>query len=358
MRKTPLYDEHVELGAQMVDFHGWLMPIQYSSLTEEHHAVRNEVGMFDVSHMGEIRVKGQDAKAYVKHVFTNNIDSLHDNQVIYGFLLNQEGGVVDDLLIYKYSEDDYLLVVNGSNIEKDYEWLKKQVGEFQVEVINESDEVAEIALQGPKAEEVLQSLTTSPLSEITFFTFKEDIDIDGEKYMVSRTGYTGEDGFEIYGRAETIVKLWKTFLEKGVTPAGLGCRDTLRFEAALPLYGNELDDKHTPVESGFGFFVDKEGEFIGSEVVKKQRAEGLPTKIVGLEIVDKGVVRQGYPVFNEDQKQVGEITTGYSSPTLGKVIANARIDGEYADEKTFLVGVRKRFLKANVIPKRFLGKKK
>lgn len=358
MRKTPLYDEHVALGAQMVDFHGWLMPIKYTSLTDEHHAVRNEVGMFDVSHMGEVRVKGADATAYVKHVFTNNIDSLNEGGVIYGFLLNEEGGVIDDLLIYKVNNEEYLFVVNASNVDKDFEWLKKQGEEFDVVVENESDDFAEIALQGPKAEEVLQTLTDTDLKNITFFTFKDDVEIDGEKYLVSRTGYTGEDGFEIYGQDKAIVKIWKTLIEKGVTPAGLGCRDTLRFEAALPLYGNELDDQHTPVESGFGFFVDKEGEFIGSDVVKKQRGEGVPTKIIGLELVDKGVIRQGYPVFNEDQKQVGEITTGYSSPTLGKVIANARIDSEYGDQKTFLVGMRKKFLKANVIPKRFLGKKK
>lgn len=360
MKKTPLYQNHVDMGAEMVDFHGWIMPIRYSSLVEEHQAVRNQAGVFDVSHMGEIRVRGKDAADFVNHVFTNQVDKLEVLQIAYGFFLNHRGGVVDDLLTYRFADQEFLFVVNASNLDKDLAWLKEQKGDFDVEIIDESPETAEIAIQGPQAQSILQRYTEYDLDQIKFFRLVPEIDIQGMPFMISRTGYTGEDGFEIYGSGEHIQKLWVTLFadEKELSPAGLGCRDTLRFEANLPLYGNELDDDTTPIEAGLGFFVSKEGNYIGSDVIREQREKGVARKQVGLEILGRGIARQGYPVLNEAGEEIGVVSTGYASPTLGKTIANAFVKPEYAKlGQKLQVGIRKKVVEAEVISKKYLQKK-
>lgn len=361
MKKTPLYQDHVDLGAEMVDFAGWLMPIRYTGLVQEHEAVRNQAGLFDVSHMGEIRIKGPQATEYVQHVFTNDVAGLEDGQIVYGFLLNPEGGVIEDLLTFKVNQNEYFMVVNAANHDVDMEWLLAQVGDFDVELIDQMDDYGVLALQGPKAQEILQKLVETDLDDVKLFRFKEDLQVAGVPAMVSRTGYTGEDGFEIFVKPEDTSKVWNEILKAGegvVEPAGLGCRDTLRFEAGLPLYGNELAADRTPLESGFGFFVSKEGNFIGSDVIKAERENGSKRKIVAVEVLDRGIARSGYPVYSLDGEEIGLITTGYKSPTVGKTIANALVQAEFAKlGEELLIGVRNKKLKAVQISKRFLAKK-
>lgn len=361
MKKTPLYQDHVDLGAEMVDFAGWNMPIRYRGLVQEHEAVRNQAGLFDVSHMGEVRIKGPQATEYVQHVFTNDVAGLEDKQIVYGFLLNPEGGVIEDLLTFKVNDNEYFMVVNAANHDVDMEWLRSQIGDFDVEVIDQMDDYGVLALQGPKAQEVLQKLVEVDLDEIKLFRFNDDLTVAGVAAMVSRTGYTGEDGFEIFVKPEDTSKVWNEILRVGegiVEPAGLGARDTLRFEAGLPLYGNELAADRTPIESGFGFFVSKDGDFIGSDVIKAERDNGSNRKIVALEVLDRGIARSGYPVYNLNGEEIGLITTGYKSPTVGKTIANALIQSEYAKlGEELLIGVRNKKLKAVQISKRFLAKK-
>lgn len=362
-KKTPLYDEHVKLGGNVVDYAGWYLPVEYEGLVPEHEAVRNAVGLFDVSHMGEITVKGKDAIKFVNYLMTNDISTLVDNQIIYTLMCHPTGGVVDDLLVYRYDEEFLYLVVNASNTDKDYKWITEHKGDFDVEIENISDSVGEIAIQGPLAEKVLQKLTDYDLSQIKFFFLKRDVNIAGVSCMVSRTGYTGEDGFEVYCDNEGIVTVWNAILEAGkedgIKPTGLGCRDTLRFEASLPLYGHEFDDEITPLEGGFKYFVklDKESDFIGKEVLNKQWSEGLKRKLVGFELIDRGIAREGYEIFKDGEK-IGHVTTGYKSPTLGKIIGNALIDTRYTELDTEIdIKIRNKFAKAKVISKKFLKRK-
>lgn len=362
-KRTPLYEKHVALGGNVVDYAGWELPVQYEGLKPEHFAVREDAGLFDVSHMGEITVKGKDALKYVDYLMTNDISSIEDNQVIYTFMCNEKGGCVDDLLVYRKAEDDMYLVVNAANTDKDYDWIVSHKEGFDVELENISSKTGQIAFQGPKAQKVLQTLTDVDLESIGFFRFKEDVEIAGHKFLISRTGYTGEDGFEIYGDPESIVALWDAILEagkeEGVKPCGLGCRDTLRFEASLPLYGNEMDDEISPLEASLGFFVklNKESDFIGKEPLKAQKEGGLKRKNIGLELKGKGIPRHGYKV-QKDGKEIGFITTGYLSPTLDKCIANALIDIEEAviDNEVEVI-IRNKPVKAVLISKRFLPKK-
>ncbi|MDX9916397.1 MAG: glycine cleavage system aminomethyltransferase GcvT [Gudongella sp.] len=363
-KKTPLYDKHVELGGNVVDYAGWFLPVEYKGLVPEHHAVRNAVGMFDVSHMGEITVKGKDALAFVNYLVANDISTLVDKQILYTHFCNPEGGVVDDLLVYRFGEDDFYLVVNASNTAKDMDWITKHKGSFDVEVENISDTVGEVAVQGPLAEKVVQKLTDFDLSQIKFFFLERNVKIAGVDCMVSRTGYTGEDGFEIYTDNEGILKVWDAVMEagaeEGIMPCGLGCRDTLRFEASLPLYGHEFDDTITPLEAGFKFFVKlkKESDFIGKEALNKQWTEGLERKLAGFELVDRGIAREGYEVYKDGEK-IGHVTTGYMSPSVGKVIGNALIKTEFTELGTEIdIKIRNKFAKAKVISKKFLDMKK
>jgi aminomethyltransferase len=352
--RTPLFDVYADFGAKTIDFGGWDLPVQFSSIKEEHEAVRTAAGLFDVSHMGEIDVIGEEALTYLQKMMTNDISKIKDGGAQYTAMCYEDGGTVDDLLVYRKSATHFLLVVNAANIEKDFNWLQSHVSE-NVTVTNISNDVAQLALQGPKAEVILQKLTDYDLSSIRFFKFAEDVEVAGIKALVSRTGYTGEDGFEIYCQNEDAPQLWKSILEvgkdEGALPIGLGARDTLRFEANLALYGQELSPTITPLEAGIGFAVkvDKEVPFIGQEVLKKQKEEGTPRKIIGLEMIDKGIPRTGYEVFVNDEK-IGEVTTGTQSPTLGKNIGLAIIDREYAQlDNVVEVQVRKRRLKAKIV---------
>lgn len=356
LKKTCLYDSHVALGAKMSPFAGFMMPIQYSSITEEHNAVRHAVGMFDVSHMGEIFVSGPDAEKFVNHIFTNEIRGFEPGKVLYGMMLHPDGGVVDDLLVYReFEPDHFLLVVNAANIDKDYEWILSQTEGYDVKVVNDSDNWGQIAVQGPGAEKVVtEVLGLAEAAELAFYTYYE-AQWNGHRMVVSRTGYTGEDGFELYTTCEDIKEIWKKLLDNGVVPCGLGCRDTLRFEAGLPLYGDELSDTITPIEAGLGMFckLDKE-EFIGKDVVAKQKAEGTERKLVGIELEDKAIPRATYPVETEDGTQVGVVTTGYHSISLEKSICFAMVQTAYSKLDTPLwIRIRKKVFPGKVVKKRF-----
>ncbi|WFA07613.1 glycine cleavage system aminomethyltransferase GcvT [Tissierella sp. Yu-01] len=362
-KKTPLYDKHVELGGNVVEYAGWALPVQYEGLIPEHEAVRNAVGLFDVSHMGEIIIKGKDALAFVDYLMTNDITTIVDNQVIYTLMCYPHGGVVDDLLVYRFNNEYFYLVVNASNVDKDYEWIINHKGEFDVEVENISPTVGEVAIQGPLAEKTLQKLTDTDLSKIGFFYLQRDVVIDGVNCMISRTGYTGEDGFEVYTDNEGIVKVWSSILEAGaefgIKPCGLGCRDTLRFEASLPLYGHEMSEEVNPLEGGFKYFVklEKKSDFIGKDELTKQWNEGLKRKVAGFELIERGIPREGYEIYKDGEK-IGYVTTGYMSPTLKKSIGNALIKTEYTALGTEIdIMIRKKLVKAKVISKKFLKNK-
>lgn len=356
--KTCLCADHQALGAQMNEFAGYLMPIQYSDITAEHNAVRKAVGMFDVSHMGEIFVSGPDAESFVSHIFTNDIIGIAPGKVLYGMMLHPCGGVVDDLLVYKSvnpSLYDYLLVVNASNIAKDYAWLLECAQGYDVKVINASDEYGQIAVQGPLAEKtVVEVLAMEAAPALEFYTYCETL-YQGKRVILSRTGYTGEDGFEIYADTQTIVSIWRTLIEAGVTPCGLGCRDTLRFEAGLPLYGHELSDEITPLEAGLGMFVKlNKPEFVGKDALAKQKEEGVSRKLVGIELLDRAIPRGGYSVETADGTVIGTVTTGYRSISLDRSVCVAMVPKEYSALETELfVRIRKKVFPGKVCKKRF-----
>lgn len=358
-RKTPLYDEHLKLGGKIVDFAGWALPVQYEGLIAEHEAVRTKAGIFDVSHMGEVIVKGEDALAYLQYLLTNDISKLKDNRIMYTFMCYPDGGVVDDFLVYKYSDEEYLLVLNAANTEKDFKWMIDNKKDFNIIIENKSDNVGEVAIQGPNSEKIVQKLTDTDLSEIKPFSFQRDVEIAGVNTMISRNGYTGEDGFEIYTDKDDIVTVWRKLLEvgeeDGLVPAGLGARDTLRFEAGLPLYGNEISKDITPLEGSQGFFVklDKEEDFIGKDALKKQKEEGLKRKVVGFELKGRGIPREGYEV-QKDGKKIGHVTTGYRTPTLKKSIGMALIDIDETEMgNTVDIIIRNRPVEAEIISKNF-----
>lgn len=356
LKKTCLHGEHVALGAKMSPFAGYDMPIQYKGIIDEHNAVRENVGVFDVSHMGEVFISGPDAQRFVNHIFTNDVSGLKDGGILYGMMLYPDGGTVDDLLVYKeFAPQKYLLVVNASNIDKDYEWMKAQSDGFDVKIDNQSDKWGQLAVQGPKAEEtVVGTLGMPEAAGLGFYEFC-DICKDGKRVILSRTGYTGEDGFEIYSSPEQTLEFWNKLIAAGVQPCGLGCRDTLRFEAGLPLYGDELSPEISPVMAGMGMFckMDKE-EFIGKEALLRQKTEGMAKKLVGIELHDKAIPRAGYPVETEDGTVVGVVTTGYHSISLGKSICFALVDTACSTLGTTLyVAIRKRRFEGTVVKKRF-----
>ncbi len=356
LKFTCLHDRHVALGAKMSPFAGYDMPIQYSGIADEHIAVRTKVGMFDVSHMGEIFVSGPDAEKFVNHIFTNDIRGFNPGKVLYGMMLYPDGGVVDDLLVYReFEPDHFLLVVNAANIDKDREWILEQAEGYSVDVDDMSEAWGQIALQGPEAEKVMgEVLDLGKAKELGFYEYMES-EWGGLRMIVSRTGYTGEDGFELYASPEATCDLWDRLLKAGVKPCGLGCRDTLRFEAGLPLYGDELSADITPVMAGLSMFckLDKD-EFIGKDVIVKQKAEGVERKLVGIEIQDKAIPRAGYPVETEDGTEVGVVTTGYHSISLDKSICFALVDSRYAALGTPLcVRIRKKVFPGITVKKRF-----
>jgi aminomethyltransferase len=356
-KKTILYDKHLNLGAKIEPFAGYLMPILYNSIKEEHQAVRNRVGMFDVSHMGEIVVSGKDAYKFVEYIFTNNISEMIQGEVMYGMMLYENGCVVDDLLVYKVNEEEYFFVVNASNKEKDYQWIVEQTEGFDVLIENVSDDFQEIAIQGPKAQRTIKEVLNIDLSELKFFNFG-NYEYKNHQLMISRTGYTGEDGFEIYAYDEAISMIWDLFYDFGVMPCGLGARDTLRFEAALPLYGHEISDQITPLEAGLKFFVklDSELDFLGKKALLVQE-NNLNRRVVGIELTEKSIPREGYAVFHKDQ-EIGYITTGYLSISINKPIALAMLNRPYTKKGVeVFVQIRNKMIPGVVRDKKFLEKK-
>ncbi|WP_078577024.1 glycine cleavage system aminomethyltransferase GcvT [Salipaludibacillus agaradhaerens] len=352
-KRTPLFTTY-EKKAKVINFGGWELPVQFSSIQEEHAAVREKAGLFDVSHMGEIEIKGPGTLNFLQHILTNDVEKLKVGSCQYTAMCYENGGTVDDLVLYKKSDEDVLLVVNAANIEKDVNWLKQHVF-GDVQIFNASDQYAQLAIQGPKAEEITQQLTNEPLNQITFFKFRDQVELAGKSVLISRTGYTGEDGFEIYCRPEDAVLLWERLIESGtafgILPCGLGARDTLRFEAKLALYGQELSETISPIEAGIGFAVktEKETNFIGKDVLKRQKEQGVTRKLVGLEMIEKGIPRSQYEVYKNDEK-IGFVTTGTQSPTLKKNIGLALIDATYKDLDTEVeVQIRKRRAKAKIV---------
>lgn len=354
--KTNLYHKHLALNAKMVDFAGYLMPIEYRGLKNEHLAVRERVGMFDVSHMGTLKVKGTDAVTFLEQVFTNNVGELPVGQTRYGFFCTEDGGVVDDLLIYRLATNDFMLVVNAAKKEKDLLWLKKHKESFDVTLIDQSGDLDILALQGPLSASILESILNVSFANLASGHLIS-LKYDDEDILVSRTGYTGEDGFEIYASAQVIINLWDKFLVADVEPCGLGCRDTLRFEAGMPLYGHELSATISPLEAGLGFAVKLTKEFIGKNALLAQKTTGLTKKVVGLELLERGIPREGYELFKEDTK-VGVITTGYLSPSTGKPLAFALVDIPYTEIGSEVdVLIRGRRTKAVVRDKQFYRKR-
>ena len=355
-KRTCLYDKHIALGAKMVPFGGFEMPIQYTDIVDEHNAVRKTCGVFDVSHMGEVLVSGAEAEKFVQYIFTNDIAGAPIGKIYYGMMLHENGGTVDDLLVYKMADDKFFLVINAANIDKDYAWIEAQAKTFNVETVNQSDIYGQVAVQGPDSEKVVAKCLGLTCEELAFYTFKT-IENEGETLIVSRTGYTGEDGFEIYGSHAYIQNAWDKLIAYGVKPCALGCRDTLRFEVGLPLYGDELTDEITPLEAGLGMFVklDKEN-FIGKEALAKQKAEGLTRKIVGIELAGRAIPRHGYDVVVED-KVVGTVTTGYNSISTGKSVCMAMVDIEYTKLDTPVqIRIHKKLQDGVVCKKRFYEK--
>lgn len=347
LKTTPLHTKHLALNARMLPFGGFDMPIEYQGITTEHEAVRTHVGMFDVSHMGEVLVKGPNALQYLERLCTNEMTSLEVGQIRYSFLCYENGTVVDDILVYRFNEDLYCLVVNASNIEKDVEWLNAHLIDG-VELENVSEKTAEIALQGPTAEAVLQPLTDVDLSTLGFFRFIW-ADVAGCHTLISRTGYTGEDGFELYTDNDSILILWDRLLHAGVAPIGLGARDTLRFEASLPLYGHEISDSITPVEAGFSRFITFEKDFIGKASLQQEKKR----KLIGLDIIDRGIARAEYLVYQND-KVIGFITTGYKIKE--KTYALALVNADIPLGVDVTVEVRGKHLRAVTRNKKFMVK--
>ena len=356
-KRTCLYDKHVALGALISPFGGYDMPIQYSSIIDEHQAVRNHCGVFDVSHMGEVRITGPDAERYVNHIFTNDITGAADGKIFYGMMCYENGGTVDDLLVYRMGENDFFLVINAANIDKDVEWMRGHLEGFDVKFDHCSDYYGQIAVQGPESEAVMEEVLQLKCSELTFYTTKT-IEVDGETIIVSRTGYTGEDGFEIYGSHDFIRRQWDKLIDSGrCKPCGLGCRDTLRFEVGLPLYGDELSAEISPVMAGLSMFckLDKP-EFIGKDALVQQKTEGVARRVIGIELEGKAIPRHGYPVL-QDGKQVGEVTTGYNSISTGKSVCMALVDTAASKLGTTLeVQIRKKTFPGIVVKKKFYDK--
>jgi len=359
MKKTPLNAVEHEIGGKMIDFGGWELPVQFTGIIEEHNAVRTSAGLFDVSHMGEILIKGPDALSVLQRTTCNDVSKLEDGRAQYNGLLYPTAGFVDDILIYRMASNDYFVVVNAANSDKDYEWLLESAKGKDVEVTNASADYAQLALRGPNAEKILQSLTNVDLSSMKYYRFARG-KVDGTEAIVSRTGYTGEDGFEIYVAPSEGPRIFKKLLEtKQVTPCGLGARDTLRLEAKMALYGNDIDHSTTPLEADLGWIVKLEkGEFMGRDVLERERAEGPRRRLVGFEMVDRGIARHGYPIV-DGKEEIGVVTSGTHSPTLKKPIGLAYLPlGKSAPNTEFNILIRGKETRARVVPTPFYKRAK
>ncbi|MGM0420020.1 MAG: glycine cleavage system aminomethyltransferase GcvT [Bacillota bacterium] len=356
MQKTALNRLHHELGAKMIDFGGWEMPVEYSGIIEEHKAVRTNCGIFDVSHMGEIEITGPGAAAYANKLVTNQVE-VTNGKVVYTPMCHEDGGIVDDLLVYRESEDAYLFVVNASNKDKDLTWIQQNAPE-NVEVKDLSQKFALIALQGPKAEVVLQQLTQENLAEIKTFTFIRG-EVKDREMIISRTGYTGEDGFELYLSPEYAEEIWQTIAETGevygLAYAGLGCRNTLRLEKALCLYGNDITEATNPLEAGLAWTVKfNKDEFIGKEALLEQKEQGISRKLVGFKLLGRGIARHGY-VIEKNNEEIGFVTSGSFSPTLKENIGMGYVSLEYIEPGTTIdIKIRNREVEAEVVKLPFI----
>ncbi|HTI13107.1 MAG TPA: glycine cleavage system aminomethyltransferase GcvT [Dictyobacter sp.] len=354
LRRTPLYEQHLALGARLVEFGGWDMPVQYSGILAEHEAVRTRAGLFDVSHMGEFKVEGADALAFLQYLVPNDVSRLAVHQALYTQLCQPDGTVIDDLLIYRLADEHYMLVVNAANIANDLSWVQSQASHFQhVSVADQSDTTALIALQGPLAQQILQPFTDIDLAGMRYYHFAVG-EVNGVNCIISRTGYTGEDGFELYCAPVDVVPLWKNLLSAGtplgLLPAGLGARDTLRLEAGYCLYGHELDERTNPLEAGLAWTVKlKKGEFIGREALLRVKEQGLLRSLVGIELLDRGVPRSGYAIYSQDQC-IGSLTSGAPGPTVHKNIGMGYVDAAHATVGTQVqIDIRGRRLAAQIV---------
>lgn len=354
LKRTPIFPLYADYeGARCIDFGGWELPVQFAGIQKEHEAVRNQAGLFDVSHMGEFNVAGPMAETFLQRMTTNDVSKLADGQAQYTLMCYPDGGVVDDLLVYRLAPGSYMLVVNASNIDKDFSWLKEHLIDG-VTLKDVSNETALLALQGPRAAEIMAQAAGAEVAALPPFHFSGNVKVCGMDALVSRTGYTGEDGFEIYVGAGQAPQVWKGLMSAGeplgLVPAGLGARDTLRFEARLPLYGQELSPSISPLEAGVGMFVKlAKGDFIGRGALQKQKDSGVPRKLIGIEMVDRGIPRTHYPVY-AGERLIGEVTTGTQSPTLKRSLGLALIDSEFAAQGTEVqVEIRGKRLKAAVV---------
>ena len=362
MAKTFLYDNHVKLGAKMVDFAGWDMPVQYTSIIEEHNNVRNNAGLFDVSHMGEIFVYGKDAVAYLQTLVPQDIEKIVDKKAKYCQFTNENGGIIDDLFIYKLKENNYLLVVNASRSDVDYAWMKEHSASFNVVVENLSNSLSMVALQGPKASDILEKVGLAKENQPrTMFIAQEEL-IGVETY-VSRTGYTGEDGFEIIIANDKVSELWDTILEKGkefgILPIGLGARDTLRLESAMSLYGHELNETTTPIEATIAWSIDKDktADYLGKDVIQKQLAEGVERKLIAFKMIDRGIARHEYPICLNGE-EIGYVTSGCVAPFLGENIGlgYVKTDKNLKIDDTIQIMIRNKLYNAVITSKNFIQK--
>lgn len=358
MKTTALTHIHENLGARMVPFAGYNMPLQYSGLTEEHLAVRNSVGVFDVSHMGEFIIKGKGALDLIQKISTNDASKLSPGKVQYSCMPNGKGGIVDDLLIYCLSEDSFMLVVNASNIEKDWQWISSH-NSFGAEMIDISERTTLLAVQGPKAAEALQSLTDVNLADMVYYTFERGVFAGCENVIISATGYTGSGGVELYFDNKDAEKVWNKIFEAGekdgIIPAGLGCRDTLRLEKGFCLYGNDIDDTTSPIEAGLGWITKFTKDFIDADKFQKQKESGVDRKLVGFKMLDRGIPRQHYKVLDSEGNEIGEVTSGTSSPSLKIGLGLAYVKTDFAKAGTeIFIDIRNKSAKAEVSKLPFL----
>ncbi|MBR1625871.1 MAG: glycine cleavage system aminomethyltransferase GcvT [Bacteroidales bacterium] len=359
MKTTPFTEKHIALGAKMAEFAGYNMPISYTGLVEEHHNVRKNVGVFDVSHMGEFRAKGKKAHDFMQYCTSNDINTLFDGKVLYTVLPNGKGGIVDDMLVYRISEEEYFMVPNAANIEKDWEWMSKiaqQMGlELGKDFTNESEHYGQLAVQGPNAMKVMQKLTDTPILDMEYYTFKF-LKLNGTDVLLSTTGYTGAGGCEIYFDKKDADKIWNDVFEAGkefgIMPAGLGCRDTLRLEMGFCLYGHEIDDETSPIEAGLNWltkFVDG-NDFIDRKFLEEQKANGVKKKVIGFEMVGKGIPRNGYKVCDADGNCIGEVRSGSPSPSTGKNIGTAQVQTAFSKKDTqIFIEIRNKLVEAKVV---------
>lgn len=360
MKTTSLTSIHEDLGAKMTDFAGYKMPVQYKGIKHEHQVVRNGVGVFDVSHMGEFFIRGEHAMGLLQKISSNDVAKLVPGKAQYCYLPNKNGGIVDDLIVYKIKEDEFLMVVNASNIEKDWKWINAN-NDMGADLTNASEEWSLLAIQGPKATEAMQSLTDTDLDGMKFYSFEIDEFAGAKNVIISATGYTGSGGLEIYVKNKDVQQVWERVLEAGkdfgIEPIGLGARDTLRLEMGLCLYGNDINEETSPFEAGLGWVTKFTKDFINSEALQAEKEKGIENKLIGFELKERGIPRHGYPIFDKDQVEVGRVTSGTMSPTLEKAIGLGYVPTEVAEPGTdIFIGVRKKMLPAEIVKTPFYKK--